>query len=133
MLKMICLQETQDKPIVIPGGSSQEELTLALHKVQVMTTPGHERFKTVRATMPIVVFLLPAVLFLVVFLLYPLLSSFKLSLLDWNGLGTGERFVGIANWLRLAQDQMFWKSLGNNLTLAFFSVLIQMPIALILA
>ena len=83
--------------------------------------------------MPIVVFLVPAVFFLVVFLLYPLISSFQLSLLDWNGLGTGERFVGMANWLRLAQDRLFWKALGNNLELAFFSVLFQMPIALLLA
>ena len=130
---MSCLLETPDKPIALPKGSSHEELTLALHNTQVTAIPGHEKFKSLKATIPIVVFLLPAVLFLFVFILYPLLSSFQLSLLDWNGLGTGERFVGIANWLRLAQDQMFWKSLGNNLTLAFFSVLIQMPIALILA
>ena len=130
---MIILSEKQDKPIALPVGSSLEALPVALHEVEVVAAPGFERFKTFRATMPIVVFLLPAILFLVVFLLYPLLSSFKLSLLDWNGLGTGERFIGIANWLRLAQDQMFWKALGNNLMLAFFSVLIQMPIALILS
>ena len=78
-------------------------------------------------------FLAPAVFFLVAFLLYPLVSSFQLSLLDWNGLGSGERFVGLANWLRLARDVLFWKALGNNLLLAFFSVLFQMPIALVLA
>jgi raffinose/stachyose/melibiose transport system permease protein len=130
---MIFLPVTQDKPGVLPIDSSQEEPAVVHHNAQVMAVPVHERFKKLKATMPIVVFLLPAILFLVVFLLYPLLSSFKLSLLDWNGLGTGERFVGIANWLRLAQDQMFWKALGNNLLLALFSVLIQMPIALVLS
>ena len=98
-----------------------------------MTVPSVEKYKSFKAAMPIVVFLVPAVFFLVVFLLYPLISSFQLSLLDWNGLGTGERFVGMANWLRLAQDRLFWKALGNNLELAFFSVLFQMPIALLLA
>jgi len=98
-----------------------------------MTVPSVEKYKSLKAAMPIVVFLVPAVFFLVVFLLYPLISSFQLSLLDWNGLGTGERFVGMANWLRLAQDRLFWKALGNNLELAFFSVLFQMPIALLLA
>ena len=98
-----------------------------------MTVPSVEKYKSLKAVMPIVVFLVPAVFFLVVFLLYPLISSFQLSLLDWNGLGTGERFVGMANWLRLAQDRLFWKALGNNLELAFFSVLFQMPIALLLA
>jgi raffinose/stachyose/melibiose transport system permease protein len=86
-----------------------------------------------RNALPIIVFLAPAVLFLVAFLLYPLFSSFQLSLLDWNGLGEGQRYVGFANWLRLAQDALFWKALGNNLLLALFSVLIQLPIALVLA
>ena len=98
-----------------------------------MTVPRAAKYKSLKAAMPIVVFLVPAIFFLVVFLLYPLISSFQLSLLDWNGLGTGERFVGMANWLRLAQDRLFWKALGNNLELAFFSVLFQMPIALLLA
>lgn len=129
---MIFLPETQDKIIDFQSSSSQEEL-LTYHDVQILTTPRHEWFRSFRAVMPIVVFLVPAIFFLIVFLLYPLLSSFQLSLLDWNGLGTGERFVGMANWLRLAQDQLFWKALGNNLKLALFSVLIQMPIALILA
>lgn len=83
--------------------------------------------------MPITLFLAPAIFFLSVFLLYPLVSSFELSLLDWNGLGSGERFVGLDNWVRLTHDTLFWKALGNNLLLAFFSVLIQLPIALVLA
>ena len=86
-----------------------------------------------RAALPITLFLAPAIFFLTVFLLYPLASSFELSLLDWNGLGSGERFVGLDNWVRLAHDTLFWKALGNNLLLAFFSVLIQLPIALVLA
>ena len=92
-----------------------------------------ERFASLKAAMPIVVFLVPAVFFLVIFLLYPLISSFQLSLLDWNGLGTGERFVGLDNWVRLAQDTLFWNAVRNNLALAFFSVLFQIPIALLLA
>lgn len=96
-------------------------------------TPGGAKYRRLTEALPIAVFLAPAVFFLVVFLLYPLVSSFQLSLLDWNGLGSGERFVGLDNWARLAHDALFWKALGNNLLLAFFSVLIQLPIALVLA
>ena len=91
------------------------------------------KYRALRAALPITLFLAPAIFFLAVFLLYPLVSSFELSLLDWNGLGSGERFVGLDNWVRLAHDTLFWKALGNNLLLAFFSVLIQLPIALVLA
>ncbi|MEK7890478.1 sugar ABC transporter permease [Burkholderia contaminans] len=77
--------------------------------------------------------LAPSVLLLAVFLLYPLVDSFRLSLVDWNGLGSDARFVGLANWLHLARDDVFWKALGNNLLLAAFSVVIQLPVALVLA
>lgn len=81
----------------------------------------------------IVVLLAPSMLLLGVFLLYPLFGSFRLSLLDWNGLGNGARYVGLANWMHLSHDTVFWKALCNNLLLALFSVLIQLPIALVLA
>ena len=80
-----------------------------------------------------VVLLAPSMLLLAVFLLYPLVGSFRLSLLDWNGLGTGARYVGLANWMHLSHDAVFWKALRNNLLLAVFSVVIQLPIALVLA
>lgn len=81
----------------------------------------------------IAVLLAPSVVLLSVFLIYPLLSSFQLSTLDWNGLGTNARFVAFDNWVHLVHDDIFWKALGNNLLLGFFSILIQLPIALALA
>jgi raffinose/stachyose/melibiose transport system permease protein len=80
-----------------------------------------------------VVFLAPALLLLAVFLLYPLAETFRLSLLDWNGLGSNSRFVGLDNWATLAQDANFWRALRNNLLLGLLSVLVQLPIALALA
>ncbi|AOJ80818.1 ABC transporter permease [Burkholderia sp. MSMB617WGS] len=77
--------------------------------------------------------LAPSMMLLAVFLLYPLVSSFELSLFDWNGLGSDTHYVALANWMRLAHDSVFWKALYNNLLLALFSVLIQLPIALALA
>ena len=106
---------------------------MTFQDAQLTASPRVERFASLKAAMPIVVFLVPAVFFLLVFLLYPLVSSFQLSLLDWNGLGAGERFVGFDNWVRLAQDTLFWNAVRNNLALAFFSVLFQIPIALLLA
>ena len=106
---------------------------MSLQDSQSIVSPGADRFSALKAAMPIAVFLVPAIFFLVVFLLYPLISSFQLSLLDWNGLGSGERYVGLDNWARLAQDKLFWSALLNNFALAFFSVLFQIPIALVLA
>lgn len=79
------------------------------------------------------IFLAPAVILLVVYLLYPLVDSFRLSTLRWNGLGETGRFIGLANWVTLAHDGLFWRAAWNNLLLAFFSVVIQLPIAVVLA
>lgn len=78
-------------------------------------------------------FLAPAVALLATFLVFPLLQSFRLSLIEWNGLGASGVFVGLANWMMLAKDGLFWHALGNNLLLGLFSVLIQLPIAMALA
>ncbi|WP_321904048.1 carbohydrate ABC transporter permease [Paraburkholderia tropica] len=78
-------------------------------------------------------FLAPAVVLLAVFLLYPLVSSLRLSLLDWNGLGSNARFVGLSNWAKLAHDAVFWQSLANNALLAAASIVVELPIALALA
>jgi len=93
---------------------------------------ARRRHRSARQLAP-AIFLAPAVALLAMFLVYPLLQSFRLSLLEWNGLGENSVFVGLANWVSLAKDGLFWHALGNNLLLGLFSVLIQLPIAMALA
>lgn len=95
--------------------------------------PGADRGGVAASGWVPAVFLAPAVLLLTVFLLYPLAETFRLSLLDWNGLGSLRRFVGLDNWVALAHDPRFWLALRNNLLLGLLSVLVQLPIALALA
>ncbi len=78
-------------------------------------------------------FLAPAIALLLVFLVYPLVESFRLSLLEWNGLGEGRIYAGFSNWSTLLSDGLFWRALGNNLLLAIVSVLVQLPVAMALA
>lgn len=94
--------------------------------------PAIRRRQYAKSFAPIV-FLTPAVAMLAIFLAYPLVQSFQLSLLSWNGLGENREFIGLDNWATLVQDGLFWRSLGNNLLLALVSVLVQLPIAMALA
>src|SRR5262245_31423704 len=80
-----------------------------------------------------IIFLTPAVAMLAIFLAYPLVQSFHLSLLSWNGLGENREFIGLDNWAALVKDGLFWRALGNNMLLAVVSVLVQLPIAMALA
>ena len=88
--------------------------------------------RTGRAFAP-VLFLAPAVVLLLAFMVWPLIESFRLSTLEWNGLGAGQRFVGLDNWATLVRDTQFWSALVNNLILGLLSVVIQLPIAMALA
>jgi N-acetylglucosamine transport system permease protein len=69
--------------------------------------------------------LLPFVLYLV-FVISPYLQAFYIALTDWQGFSANATFVGLANFVRLAQDPIFWIALKNNLFL-----LISIPVIVI--
>lgn len=58
-------------------------------------------------------YLLPALALFGVFVLYPLVYSIVLSFFKWNGLAPNWEPVGVANYIRLAQDRVVGISLRN--------------------
>ncbi|MGO4542124.1 carbohydrate ABC transporter permease [Paenibacillus sp. 2TAB19] len=75
-------------------------------------------------------FVAPLMLGLIVLSLLPVLGSLLLSFTEWNfvtGIG-GIRFTGLDNFERLFQDDVFMKSLYNNLIF-----IITVPITIVLA
>jgi raffinose/stachyose/melibiose transport system permease protein len=86
-----------------------------------------------KSTVAVWMFLLPALAFLAVFIIWPVLLSLQLSFYDWNGVAPVRTFSGLANWKALAADAIFWKALGNNLIVVALSISIQLPIAMALA
>jgi raffinose/stachyose/melibiose transport system permease protein len=84
-------------------------------------------------TATIILFLLPMLIFLGIFIVWPILSSFSLSFYKWNGLTTTQQFVGLENWVTLLKDPVFWKAFSNNVLLVVLSIGIQLPIGMALA
>ena len=58
--------------------------------------------------------LLPASLFFAVFVIYPIVSSVRLSLYDWDGVNP-PTWVGTGNYAELVTDPVFWTAIVNNL------------------
>lgn len=86
-----------------------------------------------RARNKTLVFILPWVVYLVVFWLYPMGYSLYLSLTDFQLLrGTGD-FVGLANYTRLLSDPVFTKALKNTFVFVFGTIPVTTILALILA
>ncbi len=77
-------------------------------------------------------FCLPWLIGLTVFLIYPLCAAFYYSLCDYSVL-LPPVFIGFDNYLDLAQDPLFWQSLYNTAYFATGSVLLGLLVSLSLA
>jgi multiple sugar transport system permease protein len=73
-------------------------------------------------------YLLPVLLILGMFTIFPLFRAFQISLFRWPVFGPKE-FVGFANYIKLVGDREFWKALRNTAYYVAGSV----PITLLLA
>ncbi|MFE5797479.1 carbohydrate ABC transporter permease [Streptomyces sp. NPDC056503] len=67
------------------------------------------------------------------FVIWPFIQSIYYSLTDWTGLSPEFGFVGLDNYTRLLDDEIFWKSLQHSLTFAVVLPLVTVGFALFLA
>ena len=81
----------------------------------------------------IALFLLPAFILTILFLIYPIFRSAYYSLFNWNGLGPATIFVGFNNFKEILADHVFLKGVENCLLIVVLSLGIQLPLALGLA
>jgi len=68
-----------------------------------------DRYST-REVLAAVGFLVPALVIVGVFVVYPIVSGGYLSLTSWDGFGTVQQFVGLDNYRRMLADGEFWNS-----------------------
>lgn len=84
-------------------------------------------------TLLIALFLLPALVLFLLFVIYPIFRSMYFSTFNWNGLGPAVKFVALRNFLQILGDKVFIKALVNVLLIVVFSLGLQLPLALGLA
>lgn len=78
-------------------------------------------------------FVLPLSLFVLIFMVYPILFNIQNSFYDWNGIGADKVFIGLKNYAALFGDKVFRTVLKNFLLFAVFTVSIQCVLGLLLA
>lgn len=77
--------------------------------------------------------ILPCVVLLALFSIYPLAWAFKYMFYDFDGF-TEATFIGFDNFVRLfARDAQFWNSVWNTLVYAGGKLIVTLPLSLILA
>ncbi|OLS39049.1 MULTISPECIES: carbohydrate ABC transporter permease [Alkalihalophilus] len=80
-----------------------------------------------------IIFLLPAVLFLGVFIYFPLFQNVYNSFFDFSVFSQTKEFIGFSAYAQLFQDNVVMPALLNNIKYAVISVAFQVIFALILA
>ena len=73
------------------------------------------------------VFLIPASAMIAIMSFFPMIKAFIMSL--QTGVGTNMTFTGFDNYVRMFNDRVFLRSVGNT----FIYLAIQVPIMLVLA
>lgn len=85
-----------------------------------------------RETLAAYGFLLPNLIGFLIFTLLPVVAALLISLTDWNLLQP-PKWVGLKNFVTLAQDPLFRKVLGNTAIYVLGTVPVQMILALLVA
>ncbi|MDF2091354.1 sugar ABC transporter permease [Knoellia sp. 3-2P3] len=65
--------------------------------------------------------------------LFPLLYTAYVSLHDWNLIGGRGEFVGVENYATVLQQEYFWRSLRNTLSIFLLSSVPQVVLAILIA
>jgi ABC-type sugar transport system permease subunit len=67
-----------------------------------------------RETLWRIIFLSPVLLVFLLFVMWPLLDSFRYSVTDWNGFSPDYKFVGLSNFAKIGSDPSFRGAILNT-------------------
>jgi multiple sugar transport system permease protein len=77
--------------------------------------------------------ILPAIVIMAVFTIYPLFDGLRIAFTNYNLLGNAVNFIGLVNFRQMVADPIFWLSLRHSIVLTAVVVFLQLVLGLILA
>lgn len=98
-------------------------------KTKAKSSASNRKFKK---TLTISLFVAPALFVYALYVIYPILSTLSYSFYEWNGVNE-KVFIGLENYARMFNDDIFWVALKNNIWVVFASVFVQIPLGLVMA
>ncbi|MFB2556799.1 carbohydrate ABC transporter permease [Herbiconiux liangxiaofengii] len=85
------------------------------------------------ARLEIVLLAGPALLVFLAFVIFPVVVAAYYGFFSWQGFGVPTDFVGLRNYVTILEDPAFHDALAHNGLIAVLSLVLQGPIALLLA
>ena len=102
--------------------------------IKTADVPRATRRRRRRLKLTPYLFLAPALLWYLIFLVYPMYQSLVISFMDWDGLSANIKFIGVENYRTIFfADETARRALWNNILWTLGSVLIPTTIGLLLA
>lgn len=93
----------------------------------------NKKYRKFPKNLELILFCLPALAFIMVFVHIPLLNGISYSLYQWDGVSSNAKFVGLANFARLFSDKYFISAAKYSIIYAVTNVVFINIIALFLA
>ncbi|MFK4835176.1 carbohydrate ABC transporter permease [Microbacterium sp. ZW T2_14] len=75
----------------------------------------------------------PALIFFVGFVIFPVIMAAYYGFFRWSGFGPATDFIGLQNYVTIFTDPIFQQALGHNAFIVVASLVLQGPIAILLA
>lgn len=86
-----------------------------------------------RGRLEILVLVGPALVIFLAFVIFPVVMAAYYGFFSWTGFGPPTEFVGLRNYITILQDSTFIDALLHNGTIVILSLVLQGPIAIMLA
>ncbi len=83
-------------------------------------------------TLLTIVFLLPGLAVYLIFVIWPGLQAFWISLFEWDGMKSS-KYVGLGNFVHMAKDQLALKAIYNNIYFLIVPTIVVLVLALFFA
>jgi raffinose/stachyose/melibiose transport system permease protein len=107
--------------------------TASLQPEATSTASAPRSLRKAQDNLTIFLFLLPAVVLFLLFVVYPIFQSIYYSLFNWKGFGPATDYAGLDNFVNILHDQIFLTAIRNGVLIVVFSLIFQLPLSLALA
>ncbi|SET72468.1 binding-protein-dependent transport system inner membrane protein [Lacrimispora sphenoides] len=100
---------------------------------EVKKTMKSHQMKAIRSNLIGYSFILPNLIGYAIFVFIPVIFSFVLSVMKWDGSRTPMEFVGLSNFVQIFNDRIFVQSFIHTIQYALLTVLPTLVLSLLLA
>lgn len=120
-------------------------MTAQTSSTTAVDRPKSKRKKKAKAAIPyskrvqgkdyfwVYLFLAPFLILYLAFTVWPLMATIIYSFFEWDGIQPLEDYVGLENYITIAQDPIFWLAFRNTLVFAVVNTAIKVPLSLLAA